>query len=125
MQQKEEEDRQKQAEAEEEARRMELAHKVTTKDLERFQEKDRIKVMEKQQKAMMSELQKAEKEARLEKLRQQVQVHATRDSSRLTKPTVAAEARINDEEQKPLYPNMAFTGPFATRRAIPVWRQGL
>jgi len=100
--------------------------KVTVKDLEKFQQKDRELLVNKQKQSLSKEIEKAAQADRLEKLRSQVQVNVHRDPCRITKPTVAYESHIGaEQEYQDKYASLAFTGAFATRRAVPAWRQGL
>jgi len=119
--QKEEEDRNKEPEPPKEP-----TPRVTTKDLAKFQEKDREVIVMKQRKLQQKDIEKIAQQERLDKLRTQVRVTAQRDPLRLIKATAASESRVEaEEEYKDKYVSVAFTGPFATRRAIPAWRQGL
>jgi len=119
-----------QKEEEERSREPELPKepppRVTAKDLARFQEKDRELVITKQRKLQQKYVERIEQQERLDKLRTQVQITAQRDPLRLIKATAASESRVETEEgYKDKYASAAFIGPFATRRAVPAWRQGL
>ncbi|KAJ7348754.1 hypothetical protein OS493_039280 [Desmophyllum pertusum] len=76
---------------------------------------------EKQAKLKVKEVQKMEKEKRLQKLKSQVEVNATRDPSRLYKLTAGWEQRKKE--------GTGASGQGATlhmpHRAVPSWRQGL
>uniref|UniRef100_A0A8C8VDV0 Coiled-coil domain containing 112 n=1 Tax=Pelusios castaneus TaxID=367368 RepID=A0A8C8VDV0_9SAUR len=108
-------EKEKREEAEREARK-----RIAAEEISKFQERDlhklELKILEKQAK----EEEKIEKEKRLAKLREKVEVHVTRDPSRLHKPTKGWEERtkeIGPTGSKPLL--------YIPHRAIPTWRQGL
>uniref|UniRef100_A0A8C8R667 Coiled-coil domain containing 112 n=1 Tax=Pelusios castaneus TaxID=367368 RepID=A0A8C8R667_9SAUR len=108
-------EKEKREEAEREARK-----RIAAEEISKFQERDlhklELKILEKQAK----EEEKIEKEKRLAKLREKVEVHVTRDPSRLHKPTKGWEERtkeIGPTGSKPLL--------YIPHRAIPTWRQGI
>uniref|UniRef100_A0A8D0HEA4 Uncharacterized protein n=1 Tax=Sphenodon punctatus TaxID=8508 RepID=A0A8D0HEA4_SPHPU len=74
------------------------------------------KLLEKQ----VKEDEKVEKEKRLAKLREKVEVHVTKDPSRLYKPTKGWE-----EHTKEIGPTGVGPLLHIPHRAVPTWRQGL
>ncbi|XP_039401564.1 coiled-coil domain-containing protein 112 isoform X5 [Mauremys reevesii] len=105
----------KREEAEREKRK-----RIAAEEISKFQERDlhklEVKILEKQAK----EEEKIEKEKRLAKLREKVEVHVTRDPSRLYKPTKGWEERTKEIGPTDVQPLLHIP-----HRAIPTWRQGL
>ncbi|XP_063312997.1 coiled-coil domain-containing protein 112 [Pelobates fuscus] len=89
--------------------------------IQRFQDMDQRKLEERAQKNKAREELEAEKERRLAKLKEKVQVHVDRDPARLCKLTKGWEARCRESG-----PTGA-TGPslHIPHRAVPTWRQDL
>ncbi|XP_074851308.1 coiled-coil domain-containing protein 112 isoform X2 [Carettochelys insculpta] len=94
--------------------------RIAAEEIPKFQKRDlrklELKILEKQAK----EKEKIEREKKLAKLKRKVEVHVTRDPSRLYKPTKGWEERTKDigpTDVKPLL--------YIPHRAIPTWRQGL
>ncbi|XP_077200440.1 coiled-coil domain-containing protein 112 isoform X2 [Paroedura picta] len=94
--------------------------RTAAEEILKFQERDlhklELKILEKQ----MKEGEKMEKEKRLSKLREKVEINVSRDPCRLYKPTKVWEERTKE------------IGPVGTEplmhiphRAVPTWRQGL
>ncbi|XP_075788102.1 coiled-coil domain-containing protein 112 isoform X1 [Pelodiscus sinensis] len=121
IQQKEEQKAQQRLEKEkrEDAEREERK-RIAAEEISKFQERDlhklELKILEKQTK----EEEKKEKERRLAKLREKVEVHVTRDPSRLYKPTKGWEERTKEIGSTDV---QALT--YIPHRAVPTWRQGL
>ncbi|XP_076218222.1 coiled-coil domain-containing protein 112 isoform X2 [Aptenodytes patagonicus] len=108
-------EKEKREEAEKEERKRIAAEEIT-----KFQERDlhklELRILQKQAK----EVEKREKEKRLAKLREKVEIHVARDRSRLYRPTKGWEERT--KEVAPTASELLLRIP---HRAIPAWRQGL
>ncbi|XP_069481617.1 coiled-coil domain-containing protein 112 isoform X2 [Ambystoma mexicanum] len=108
-------EKQMQEEAEREEKGRLAAHEIS-----KFQERDlrklELKALEKQTK----EEEKAEKEKRLAKIKEKVEIHVSRDPSRLCKLTKGWEERT-----KEIGPTSAGPLLHIPHRAVPSWRQGL
>ncbi|GAB0205484.1 coiled-coil domain-containing protein 112 [Grus japonensis] len=108
-------EKEKREEAEKEERR-----KIAAEEITKFQERDlrklELRILRKQAK----EEEKQEKEKRLAKLREKVEIHVARDRSRLYRPTKGWEERM--KEIAPAASELFLRIP---HRAIPAWRQGL
>ncbi|XP_019410745.1 PREDICTED: coiled-coil domain-containing protein 112 [Crocodylus porosus] len=120
LQKKEKEELQRlEKEKREEAEREEKK-RLAAEEISKFQERDLHKLELKMLEKQVKEEEKLEKEKRLAKLREKVEVHVTRDPSRLYKPTKGWE-----EHTKEIGPTGAKPLLHIPRRAIPTWRQGL
>ncbi|XP_078531645.1 coiled-coil domain-containing protein 112 isoform X1 [Lissotriton helveticus] len=99
---------------------MEEKRRLASLEISKFQERDfrklEMKALEKQTK----EEEKAEKEKKLAKLKEKVEVHVSRDPSRLCKLTKGWE-----ERRKEMGPTGAGPLLHIPHRAVPSWRQGL
>ncbi|XP_075383111.1 coiled-coil domain-containing protein 112 isoform X1 [Mycteria americana] len=108
-------EKEKREEAEKEERKRIAAEEIT-----KFQERDlhklELRILQKQAK----EVEKREKEKRLAKLREKVEMHVTRDRSRLYRPTKGWEERVKGVGPRASEPLLRIP-----RRAVPAWRQGL
>ncbi|XP_009574652.1 PREDICTED: coiled-coil domain-containing protein 112 [Fulmarus glacialis] len=108
-------EKEKREEAEKEERKRIAAEEIT-----KFQKRDlhklELRILQKQAK----EVEKQEKEKRLAKLREKVEIHVTRDRSRLYRPTKGWEER--KKEHAPTASERLLRVP---HRAVPAWRQGL
>ncbi|KAM9262343.1 coiled-coil domain-containing protein 112 isoform 1-T1 [Morus bassanus] len=108
-------EKEKREEAEKEERKRIAAEEIT-----KFQERDlhklELRILQKQAK----EGEKREKQKRLAKLREKVEIHVTRDHSRLYRPTKAWEEHV--KEMAPTASEPLLRVP---HRAVPAWRQGL
>ncbi|XP_055646446.1 coiled-coil domain-containing protein 112 isoform X1 [Falco peregrinus] len=108
-------EKEKREEAEKKERKRIAAEEIT-----KFQERDlhklELRILQKQAK----EVEKQEKEKRLAKLREKVEIHVTRDQTRLYRPTKGWE-----EHMKETAPSAAEPQSRIPHRAIPPWRQGL
>ncbi|XP_048359910.1 coiled-coil domain-containing protein 112 isoform X2 [Sphaerodactylus townsendi] len=102
-------------EAEREERKRTAAEEIL-----KFQERDlhklELQILEKQ----MKEAEKTEKEKRLSKLREKVEINVPRDPCRLYKPT-----KVWEERTKEIGPMGAEPLMHIPHRAVPTWRQGL
>ncbi|KAF7668115.1 hypothetical protein LDENG_00029210 [Lucifuga dentata] len=115
---KEEEERRRR---DEEQREMDERRREAAKGIKRFQDRDLHKVVVKVQEKQLREHQEEEREKRVAaKLKEKVEGHVSRDSSRLTRPTKGWEERL-----KHVGPSGG--GPVLQmfHRAVPTWRQGL
>ncbi|KYO48823.1 coiled-coil domain-containing protein 112 [Alligator mississippiensis] len=120
LQKKEKEELQRlEKEKREEAEREEKK-RIAAEGISKFQERDLNKLELKMLEKQVKEEEKLEKEKRLAKLREKVEVHVTRDPSRLYKPTKGWEERT-----KEIGPTGAEPLLHIPHRAIPTWRQGL
>ncbi|KAM6227027.1 coiled-coil domain-containing protein 112 isoform 2-T2 [Spheniscus humboldti] len=108
-------EKEKREEAEKEERKRIAAEEIT-----KFQERDlhklELRILQKQAK----EVEKREKEKRLAKLREKVEIHVARDRSRLYRPTKGWEERTKEVAPTASEPLLRIP-----HRAIPAWRQGL
>ncbi|XP_038625912.1 coiled-coil domain-containing protein 112 [Tachyglossus aculeatus] len=101
--------------SEKEARR-----KSSVDEISKFQERDLHKHEFKMLVKQAKEEEKAERERRLSKLRQKVEVNVSRDPSRLHRLTKGWEEKV--KEKRPVNEGPLMTIP---HRAVPTWRQGL
>ncbi|OCU02232.1 coiled-coil domain-containing protein 112 [Xenopus laevis] len=108
-------EKQMREEAEQEERR-----RMAVFEICRFQDRDLKKLEEKAQERRAKEKSEAEKERRLAKLKEKVQVHVERDPSRLCKLTKGWEERC-----KEIGPSGSAPLQHIPHRAVPTWRQGL
>ncbi|XP_009993565.1 PREDICTED: coiled-coil domain-containing protein 112 [Chaetura pelagica] len=108
-------EKEKREEAEKEERK-----RITAEQIAKFQERDlrklEVRILQKQAK----EVEKQEKEKRLAKLIEKVEIHVPRDPSRLYRPTKGWEERTKEKAPAASEPLLHIP-----RRAIPAWRQGL
>lgn len=97
------------------------SHKLTAEEAAKIQERSQKMLDEKQAKMKAKEVEKLDKEKRLQKLKSQVEVHVSRDPSRLYKLTAGWEQRKKEG------PGASGQGPtlHMPHRAVPSWRQGL
>ncbi|EDV26513.1 uncharacterized protein TRIADDRAFT_54601 [Trichoplax adhaerens] len=96
------------------------SRKLTEDDIERIRDRDQ-KILEiRQHRLKTKELDEIEKIKRLNKIKSQVDVHATRDPKRLFKLTSALHHRLVDKEVHTTGGNQAIP-----HRAIPSWRSGI
>ncbi|XP_030368795.1 coiled-coil domain-containing protein 112 isoform X2 [Strigops habroptila] len=93
--------------------------RIAAEEIAKFQQRDlrklELRILQKQAK----EAEKREKEKRLAKLREQVEVHVNRDRSRLYRPTKGWEERA-----KEVAPPVSEPVLHIPRRAVPAWRKG-
>ncbi|XP_064295705.1 LOW QUALITY PROTEIN: coiled-coil domain-containing protein 112 [Phalacrocorax carbo] len=120
LQKKEKEELQKLEEEKREEGEKEERKRIAAEEITKFQERDvhklELRILQKQAK----EGEKREKEKKLAKLREKVEVHITRDQSRLYRPTKGWEERV--KEVTPTASKLLLRAP---HRASPAWWQGL
>ncbi|KAM6230509.1 coiled-coil domain-containing protein 112 [Porphyrio hochstetteri] len=119
LQKKEKEELEKLEKKREEAEK-EKMKRIAAEEMTKFQERDlrklELRLLQKQAK----EVEKQEKEKRLARLREKVEIGVTRDPSRLYRPTKGWEERTR--EMAPAAGEPVLRVP---RRAVPAWRQGM
>ncbi|XP_062574355.1 coiled-coil domain-containing protein 112-like [Saccostrea cucullata] len=93
---------------------------ISAREIHRFRDRDQKKMQEKLAKEKEKENEKIEKQKRLDRLREQVDVEVDRDPNRLLKPTAGWTSRLKDK-------GPTGSGPVINmpHRAIPSWRQGM
>ncbi|XP_066567389.1 coiled-coil domain-containing protein 112 isoform X2 [Amia ocellicauda] len=99
---------------------LEEKRRQAAREIVKFQKRDFSKLESKLQEKQAKEQEEAEREKRLAKLKEKVEVHISRDPSRLWNPTKGWEERT-----KEIGPTGG--GPLLNmpHRAVPSWRQGL
>ncbi|XP_074526309.1 coiled-coil domain-containing protein 112 isoform X2 [Halichoeres trimaculatus] len=118
---KEEEKEQERRRREEEQREMDERRREATKCIKHLNERDLHKVEAKLQEKQQKEKEEEERQKRIAaKLKQKVDGHVSRDTSRLTRPTKGWEERM-----KHIGPSGGGPVLQMSHRAIPTWRQGL
>ncbi|XP_074711815.1 coiled-coil domain-containing protein 112 [Strix uralensis] len=108
-------EKERREEDEKEERKRTAAEEIT-KFQERDQHKLELRILQREAK----EVEKREKEKMLAKLREKVEIHVTRDQTRLYRPTKAWEERMKEIAPTASEPLLCIP-----HRAIPAWRQGL
>ncbi|XP_009319372.1 PREDICTED: coiled-coil domain-containing protein 112 [Pygoscelis adeliae] len=120
LQKKEKEELEKLEKEKREEAKKEERKRIAAEEITKFQERDlhklELRILQKQAK----EVEKREKEKRLAKLREKVEIHVTRDRSRLYRPTKGWK-----EHTKEVAPTASEPLLRIPHRAIPAWRQGL
>ncbi|XP_042643685.1 coiled-coil domain-containing protein 112 isoform X2 [Tyto alba] len=120
LQKKEKEELEKLEKERREEAEKEERKKIAAEEITKFQERDlrklELRILQKQAK----EVEKREKEKRLAKLKEKVEIRVTRDRTRLYKPTKGWE-----EHTKEIAPTASEQLLRLPHRAIPAWRQGL
>ena len=91
-------------------------------DLAYFRERDLQALLERKARDEAAKAEAREREARLEKLRKQVQIEARQEPGRLLQPTQAHLNRLADTAPSDGGRVIARAPP---RRAVPSWRVGL
>ncbi|XP_040011756.1 coiled-coil domain-containing protein 112 [Xiphias gladius] len=118
---RQEEEEQGRRRREEEQREIDERKREAAKSIKRFNKRDLHKVEAKLQEKELKEKEEKERQRRIAaKLKEKVDGHVSRDSSRLTRPTKGCEERM-----KHIGPSGG--GPLLQmfHRAVPTWRQGL
>ncbi|KAK5871089.1 hypothetical protein PBY51_003989 [Eleginops maclovinus] len=106
---------------EKEQREMDERRREAAKGIQRFNERDLLKVEAKLQEKQRREKEEEERQRRITAmLKEKVDGHISRDSSRLTRPTKGWEERL-----KHIGPSGGGPVPQMFHRAVPTWRQGL
>lgn len=119
-QKKEEEERRLLEEEEQRREEREERQRRAAEGIKRFQERDSLRLEEKLQEKQSKEEELWERQRTLEKLKEKVELHVSRDPSRLWKRT-----KVWEERMREVGPSGSGAVPLlhAFRRAVPAWRQ--
>ena len=107
---------------EEKERKLRENQRISDMEKERIQERNKRLIDSRQHKLIAKDKEKKEKENRLAKLRQQVEVNVKRDPSRLYQMTEGWKHRKQDNEK---VAGATVGARLMPHRSIPSWRQGL